>query len=311
MGHHTLAFPMSLLIAFFGYICLAVVNILDKFILSKAVPKPIMFVFYSTALVLPIFVLLLFGAGYLADFIDYIIAAIAGICFSLALWAMYIGWQQSEVSHAGPLLGAVTSFFVLFLGQLFLLESLTAQQIMGVFILIVGSLLISGEKSRQHQGWHIGMLWIILAGLLYAISHVASKYTYDAYGFYTGLVWTRGFMGLFGAALLLSPTVRRTFFGAKPSRADQTPMARQFGLVFSSRALAVVAVLLLQYAIAIGSVTIVNALAGIQFAFLLAAIVLLTKFAPRLFREKFVSGELKSEFLAVVVIALGLVLVIV
>lgn len=300
---------MSLFIAIIGYICLAIVSIFDKFILSQAVPKPIVFVFYSTALVLPIFVLIPFGAGYLAYFTDYFLAAVGGVFFGLALWAMYIGFQQSEISHAGPLLGAVTPFFVLILGQLFLQESLTVYQTIGVFILIIGSLLVSVEKSKQHHGWHSGMLWIVLAGLLYAISHVASKYIYDAYGFYSGLVWTRGFMGLFGAILLLSSTARKTLLRSKPKQTNHASVLRQFILVFSSRTLAVAAVLLIQYAIAIGSVIIVNALAGIQFAFLIIVIVLLTKFVPRLFKEKFVSGELKSEFLAVAVIAVGLALV--
>lgn len=300
---------MSLFIAIVGYIFLAVVNIFDKFILTKAVPKPVVFVFYSTVLVLPIFILLLFGAGYLANLTDYLIAAVGGVFFGLALWAMYIGFQQSEISHAGPLLGAVTPFFVLILGQLFLRESLTVYQTIGVFVLILGSFWVAMEKSQQHQGWHRGMLWVLLSGLLYAISHVASKYTYDVYGFYSGLVWTRGFMGLFGAALLLSPTVWKTFLRPKSKQANHTSAPKQFVLVLASRTLAVAAVLLIQYATAVGSVTLVNALAGVQFAWLIIMIALLTKFAPRLFKEKFIDGELRSEFLAVLVIAIGLALV--
>ena len=150
--------------------------------------------------------------------------------------------------------------------------------------------------------------WIVLSGLLYAVSHVASKYIYDIYGFYTGLVWTRGFMGLFGLLLLFSPQIW------KKSRAKKNKLKNkknQFLLVMSTRIFAIVAVLLIQYGIAVGSVTIVNALAGVQFAFLIALVAILTKFLPKFFKERFVRGELKTEILAVLIIAIGLALVLI
>jgi len=300
---------MYILIAVIGYLFLAITNIFDKFILTKAVSRPIVFAFYSTIFVLPIFLLVPFS-GYIVNYFDLFVALIAGFAFGLALWAMYIGFQKSEVSHSGPLVGATTPFFVLILSLVFLDEKLEWIQILGIFILIGGSLLISMEKSRGHNGWHRGMLWIMLAGLLYAISHVASKYIYDLYGFYIGLVWTRGFMGLFGLLLLFSP---QNWKKEKPKSKNNKLKNKksQFLLVMFTRIFAIVAVLLIQYGIAVGSVTIVNALAGIQFAFLIALVAILTKFLPKFFKEKFVRGELRNELLAVLIIAVGLALVLI
>ena len=300
---------MYILIAVIGYLFLAITNIFDKFILTKAVSRPIVFAFYSTIFVLPIFLLVPFS-GYIVNYFDLFVALIAGFAFGLALWAMYIGFQKSEVSHSGPLVGATTPFFVLILSLVFLDEKLEWIQILGIFILIGGSLLISMEKSRGHNGWHRGMLWIMLAGLLYAISHVASKYIYDLYGFYIGLVWTRGFMGLFGLLLLFSPQIWKK---EKPKSKNNKLKNKksQFLLVMFTRIFAIVAVLLIQYGIAVGSVTIVNALAGIQFAFLIALVAILTKFLPKFFKEKFVRGELRNELLAVLIIAVGLALVLI
>ena len=266
-----------------------------------------MFVFYSTIFILPIFLLVPFS-GYIINTFHLFIALVAGFAFALALWAMYIGFQKSEVSHSGPLVGATTPFFVLILSLVFLGERLGYIQILGICVLIAGSLLISMEKSKGHNGWHRGMLWIVLSGLLYAISHVASKYIYDIYGFYTGLVWTRGFMGLFGLLLLFSPYLWKK---DNCKSKDKKNKKSQFLLVMSTRIFAIIAVLLIQYGIAVGSVTIVNALAGVQFAFLILLVALLTKFLPRFFKEKFVRGELKTEILAVVIIAIGLALVLI
>jgi len=94
----------------------------------------------------------------------------------------------------------------------FLHESLGAYKLLAIFILIIGSLLVSFEKSAQHNGLHMGMLLGVFSSLLFAISHVAAKYSYDAYGFYSGFVWTRGFLGVFGILLLLSPSVRKIFY---------------------------------------------------------------------------------------------------
>ncbi len=300
---------MYILIAVFGYLFLAVTNIFDKFILTKAVKSTALFVFYSTALVTPILLLIPFGAGFLNGYFDWLMAIGGGVFFVLALWAMYKGFQDNDISHAGPLVGASTPFFVLIFSHFFLSETMTFWHFVGVCILIFGSLLISFEKIRKHFIIRKAMLWIILAGFLYAISHVCSKYIYDIYGFYSGLVWTRGFMGLAGLLLLFNSSVRSSLFKKEKKENINSPKS-QFLLVFSSRILAVIAVILIQYAIAVGSVTIVNALAGVQFAFLVLLVVFLTKFAPRLFKEKFVSGELKTELIAVVIIAIGLAMVI-
>lgn len=301
---------MYILISILGYLCLATTNIFDKFILAKAVPRAVVYVLYSTIFLLPIFVLVPFGAGWLIGWFDYFIAILAGFAFGLALWAMYLGFLQSEVSHSGPLVGATTPFFVLILSFIFLDERLGLIKILGILVLIIGSLLISAEKSRGRNVWHKGMLWLVLSGLLYAISHVASKYIYDIYGFYGGLVWTRGTMGLFGLLIFI------LFRLWKQDKTDNKQVKikskrSQLALIFGSRVLAAVAVLLIQYAISLGSVTIVNALTGIQFAFLIIAVAWLTKFAPKLFKEKFTRGELKSELLAVIIIGIGLAMVLI
>jgi len=300
---------MYIIIATVGYFFLAITNIFDKFILTKAVKKPVLFVFYTTAIVTPILFLVPFGAGFISGCFDWLMAIGGGVFFALALWAMYKGFKENDISHAGPLVGASTPFFVLILGFVFLHEILSTWQFMGVTVLILGSLLVSFEKIKQHYEINKELWWIVLAGLLFAVSHVCSKYVYDVYGFYTGLVWTRGFMGLFGVALLLDPSVRSSLF-VREKKDKKMTRKSQVTMVVLSRILAVVSVLLIQYAIAIGSVTIVNALAGIQFAFLIIFVIFLTKFLPKIFKEKFTRGEFRNEVLAVVAIAIGLFLVI-
>ncbi len=296
---------MWLPVALLANAILAVVGVMDKLILTKSVSKPIVFVFYSTVFVFPLFFFLPFGVSLPSVWADHIIFAVSGICFSLGLWALYIGFQESEISHVGPLVGAATPFFVFLLSNVFLREKLTTMNLAAISVLIFGSLIISFEKSRRHNGWHRGMAWGILAGLLFSISHVTSKYAYDAYGFYNGFVWTKLWIGVFGAMLLFSPSVRALFY--KKQKSPNKPPG-QFFLIFTNKFLGVGGVILIQYAIALGSVSLVNALAGAQYALLVIFAALLSKFWPRVLKETYTRKEIFQEAAAVALIGLGLVL---
>jgi drug/metabolite transporter (DMT)-like permease len=232
---------------------LAIVNILDKFIVTKTI-KPVLFVFYSTILALPIFLAVPFGVQFLQTPIDWLITIISGLTFGVALWFMYSGFQHSEISHSGPLGGAAIALFVFILGQVFLNEPITPSQSVGIFLLIFGSLLISFEKSKKYQGWHIGLLYAVIGGLFFAVSNISAKYIYNHYDFYSGFVWTRGSTGLIGLITLAMPAVYKNLFGKK----NQTIAAvnkQNISLVAVNKTLGIIGVLLLQYATAVGSVS--------------------------------------------------------
>ena len=78
-----------------------------------------------------------------------------------------------------------------------------------------------------------------------------------------------------------------------------------FGIILGDKILGVVGVVLIQYAIALGSVTLVNALVGIQYALMFLLIFLLTKFAPRIFKEEFTKRELAIELIAIFFVVAG------
>ncbi|MFA5175152.1 MAG: DMT family transporter [Patescibacteria group bacterium] len=299
---------MWFIFALLGYFFLAFVGLTDKFIINKSVPKPAVFTFYSCALVFVLVFLIPFGIIWPIGFFDWLMVFLCGGFFVLGLWTMYIGMKNSEVSHYGPLVGASTAFFVILLSCLFLQEDLTVKQWWAVALLIFGSLLISFEKSKDHDGLHRGMLWGILCSFLFAASHIAAKYIYNIYDFYSGFVWTRAAMGVFGFLFLLSPSVRQSIFGHRIKTA--IPVFKQFFLVSINKFLAIAGIILTQYAIALGSVSIVNALAGVQYALLVIVVALISKFIPRWFEEKYANGEMAQELASVIIIGIGLSLLI-
>ncbi len=294
---------MWFLIATIGYLLLAIVFILDKLIVSKSAIKPVVYTFYSTIFMFGTLLVFPFvGFGWLYG-IDWLWAVVSGLSYGIGLWTFYKAVNNGEMSHLGPFSGAMVTIFLYLLGFFFLAEKFTPIQIAGIVVLVFASLLLSFEKSKKHNGVHLGFFWAAASGLLFAISHASAKYLYEIYPFWTGFVWTRTTTGLVGLLLLLYPAVRRSF---RKKKKQKTYARKHAGMIIvANKVLAVVAVVLVQYAMALGSVTIVGALAGMQYALLFLFIYLLTKLTPKIFKEYFTKKELVVEAIAIVLVVLG------
>lgn len=303
---------MWLAVAIAGYLLLAIVSVLDKFLVSTERLRPVMLAFYSTAPLVVIILLWPFGVRSLESARDFWLAVVSGAAFVGALWTMYIGFDRGEVSHSGPLLGAALPLATLLIGAFWLRETITLPQLFGIQLLIIGSLIISLPSEGHHHGWARSGFWIIAAGFLFALSNIAAKDLYDHYGFYSGFMWTRLLIGICGLALWLSPAVRASL-ASRPARhrtGRQWSSFKDVGIFAADKIGGVLGAILIQYAIAAGSVTIVNALSGVQYAFLILVVAGLSRFSPALFKEKYGRGEIKQELLAVAVIVAGLWLVV-
>jgi uncharacterized membrane protein len=99
----------------------------------------------------------------------------------------------------------------------------------------------------------------------------------------------------------------------KPAREAILKTPREAGkrngiLFYCVRVIGALAGFLQNYAIAIGSVVIVNALQGLQFVFVLALTSMLSIYYPRILKEEINSRILAVKMLAIVLITSGLVI---
>lgn len=298
-------FMLWFLLAITGYLALALAFILDKFILTDSVDAPGVYTFYSTIIMFGALVLWPFGVELLVG-IDWLWAIVSGVGFGLGLLFLYIAVNEGETSHITPFQGAFVTISSYVLGALFLNEQLSQLQIWGIVLLVIASFLLSFEKSRKHSGFHIGFVWAAVAGFFFALSHVSAKYLYDIYPFLTGFMWTRATTGLVGFALLLSPAVIKALRAPKQSNKQQT-IAKQYAvpIIMANKVLAIVAVVAIQYAASIGSVTLVQALSGVQFVLMFFLILLFTKLTPKFFKEEFTRRELIVQSIALVIVGIG------
>ncbi len=291
------------LVAILGYTLLAIVFILDKFIVSNSA-KPAVYAFYSSiVMVVALLALPFTGWGFLQG-LDWCWAIVSGVAFGLGLWTLFVAVKKGEASHINPFNGAIITILIYFLANLFLGEQLTSLQVGGMIILFFASILLSFEKTRVHSGFHMGFVWAIVSGLFFAISHVSAKYLYGVYPFWTALAWSKATAGLVGLGLLLLPSVR-AIFKQKNKKQQMNTNKRSALIIIFNKIFSVVANLLIQYAMAIGSVTLVGAMSGLQYIFMFVFIYLLTKFLPKLFKEYFTKREIAVEIIAIILVAIG------
>ncbi len=292
------------LIGLIGYALLAVVFILDKFIVSKAV-KPVVYAFYSTIFMFgALLALPIIGFNFLHG-IDWWWAIISGLGYGLGLWSLYIAVNLGEASHINPFNGGIVTIFIFVLSSLFLSEHLSSWQTFGIFVLVLSSLLLSFEKSQKHHGFHIGFVWAILSALFFAVSHVTAKYLYGQYDFWTAFVWSKAMTGLVGVILLLSPAVWHSFRRDRSKEAKTYAHQHSTFLIVSDKIISVLAIIFIQYAMSAGSVTVVGAIAGVQYALMFIMIYLLTKFLPKVFKEYFTKREIIVEIIALTFVIVG------
>jgi drug/metabolite transporter (DMT)-like permease len=296
---------MWLVFALLGFGTGAVVNILDKFIVSEKKIAPSAFTFYSTIFLLPLLLAIPFGWVSQAPLGVMAVALVCGISYNLALYTMYRSVQESEISHIGPFLGALIPLAVIILGQVFLHEVLTRHELVGAAFLIIGSLIISFQAGAAGKALQRSLPWAVMAAIFFAIYQVGSKYAYNNLGFGSGLAWVAGCTGLAGACLILAPSVRQAL-RKKPNTASKSSNPI---LIVTDKVLGVVMVLLVQYASSLGSVSLVNSLSGVQYGILVLLVAALSRFSPKLFREVYTRRELAQELVAVACIGLGLGLI--
>jgi uncharacterized membrane protein len=79
-------------------------------------------------------------------------------------------------------------------------------------------------------------------------------------------------------------------------------------LYYGARISGGLAGLMQNFAISIGSVTIVNAMQGTQYAFLLILTILFSKYYPKVLQERVSGGILAQKIAAIILISAGLIL---
>jgi len=295
-----------LLIAIIAHFLFALVFIVDKILLSKTVLNPIGYAFYTG--LLQIFALFLIPFGFIVPSARQMASSfVAGALFTLAVLFLYKAIQMGRVSRIIPVIGGAVPIFTLILTYLFLGERLTLSQSVAFFLLVIGGMIMLWPKKYRPNSERLKtpltkrLTVAILAALFFAISFVLTKFVFTYQPFISGFIWIR--MGGFLMAILLFlwPGNRQTIF-----ETTKTIKIKTVGLFLSNKGLAALAFILLNYAIYLGSVILVNALQGVQYVFLLIIAIILSIKFPQILREQISREVIAQKIVAILFISFGL-----
>lgn len=292
-----------LFIAIIAHFLLAVVFTIDKFLLSKTVLRPVAAAFYVGLLSGGASLLLVPLGFYWMSFWQIIVSFAAGSAFIFAILFFYRLIRTNEVSIIAPIVGGAVPIFTLILTCLLLGEWLAINQLIAFFLLVFGGVIMLLPKKnksdlKKTKGF---FLLTILTAFLFALSFVLTKFVFVEQSFINGFIWVR-LGGILGACMLfLIPNTRRVIL--KTSKFIRIKVG---GLFISNKILSAFAFVLLNYAIYLGSVPLVNALQGVQYVFLLIIVLFLSKKFPQIIKEQISRGVIFQKVTGILFIVFGL-----
>lgn len=287
----------------------ALVNIFDQYLVAK----------YSTgtrgsgglvlfssligifvAVIIWIFTLEVFSI----PFLDKILLIITG-GITIAWIILYLFTLEIEdVSSVVPWFLTIPIFGYVF-GYIFLGETLSKQQFIGSFVVLVGILLISIDFSGQKKKfkWQV-IIYMLLACFLISIAGIIFKYVTVGNNFWISSFWEYAGLGIFGVIIyFLVPKYREEF-----TLMNKEGGKKIFTLNTVSEILTIVGNLLTNYAILLAPVTMVYLVGSFQPAIVLFLTLLATKFFPNIVKENTTERILLPKIIAITFIVIGSVI---
>jgi uncharacterized membrane protein len=297
-----------ILLALLAHTGSAVVFVVDKSLLgSKSeVSNPLKYAFYSALLAGVAIVILPFSYAPLTSFV-LSWSALAGFFHIVALWLFFRALKSGESSRVVPVAGSTVPLFTFIFALMFLGETLSGRHVLAVLLLIIGGALLSVKIIGGRGLSSKVILGAIISGVFFAGYFATMKFVYsNTDSFLATFVYSRV------AEALLALVVLYPFVLAGKKKDMQVASAGKkkslvIGSVFiSNKILAAGSFLLLNYAINLGSVSVVNALQGTQYLLLLLLAVMVSAWWPKLFKEEISRVVMGQKVLGIIFLGAGL-----
>lgn len=293
---------MWIIFSILAALCWAIINIVDKYIITKWVRKPIIPVIILSfiSLIAGITIYFIKGFSYLSYF-NLFLVFIAGVFYILMILLFFKALQLEEVSRVVPLFYLAPLFILIFAGT-FLGEIFTPLKYLGIFLLMIGTILISSKdiyKIRFSKG--VGLM--ILSALALSINQILTKYLLGFADYWTIFSYTRiaVFIGLIPFTFIYFPELRDTVKRHGKKVVVVISLNETFNLF---------AVFIFTIAVSIGYVTLVNSLSSIQPFFVLLFALILSIFYPHIIKEKIDKSVVILKFLAIALMFIGVILIV-
>lgn len=290
----------------------ALVFVVDKSLLTgkSVLGRPVRYAFFSGLFAAAAVVILPWAPVWPSAFLIYW-SVIAGLCHLAALWLFFTVLKKGEPSRVVPIVGSAVPLFTLIFAGVVLGERWSAWQLAGVAALIVGGAVLSVRVDQFKKVRGKLLVIILLSGALFAAYFSLAKYIYDFSGqsFLAAFAYSRIVEGLL-ALVVLGPIIYLLPKEKKLKRRKKSVSVGIGSVFVGNKVLAAGAFLLQSYAISLGSVTVVNALQGTQYVFLLILAAAVSVWWPGFFKEEMGRVVLGQKAIGIALVGCGLALLV-
>ncbi len=302
-----------LIAAIFSYLILAVVFLVDKHLLTGKIQNPKVYAFYVGTLGILVLLFIPFTNFSVPTLPQIFISFLAGAFWIIGLIWFYKALKLFEASRVVPAIGGLTPLFSLAFIYIFSKgkETLGGPDFLAFLFLILGTVLITYENSK------ISLKSLSISGaaaFLFSLSFVLTKYVYLSQSLLNGYIWIRigGFLTAL-CLLFLSKDIKEEIFRKKInyfSFISGFSLSKTAIVFILNQGAGMVASILQNIAFFLAPliyVALINALQGVQYAFLLVFTLIISLKFPNIMREKISRKIILQKLLAVVFIGVGLI----
>lgn len=286
-----------------AYLLNAVSVTVDKFLLSKHIPDPLIYVFYFSCYSLLALFLLPFT--HLPQPEVFILASASTLIWTTAAYFMFKGLQIGQVSRVIPVIGVLIPLILLV--QASVSDTLTKNQTTAVFLLILGLVVLTIHEWRGNFTLK-ELVFELVSALLFAASYIILREAYLREHFLTVFTYSRPILIPVGAIILLIPKLRHIVLAKGSNRPKINPFSKVGALFAAGQLAGGGSELLITFSIALATPALVNSLQGVQYIFLFLFSLVLSKTYPAIFTERLNLKIILAKILGIILISIGLYL---
>jgi len=307
--------PLWLIFVVVAQVVLAAVALIDKYIVSSETValRPFTYTFWIS--ILSSGSVLVFLFGWLPVPIDgvsipsfanvekltlttFAFSLAAGYTFFTALLSMFTALKYSDASDVVPVVGAVNALATFFLGHYFFETTLPKNFLAGMLLLVVGTVLTSGLRFNKQTTFSV-----FHAGLMFGLHYVVLKELFEITNFDTGFFWSRMAIVAIALSMLLIP-----YYYEKVMTRTQQAKRRDSLFLIGNKLLGGIASIMMLMAVDMVDKSLVSlpqALAGLQYLFLLGFSVCCGRYISKDWGENVTFRDIVQKAISIPLIVLG------
>lgn len=277
----------------------AITNIIDKYIVSKYLREPIVYPIITGFVGLLAAIAVFLFREVTFPTINILFASLSiGILFVLAIIFYYKALKIEEVSRVQPLF-YTSPIFVLILATIFLGEIFTVTKYIGIFLLILGAILISIRKTSRIIISKAFIL-MMLCSFIFGIHDTLRKYALTYMDFWSVFAFSQ--IGIFITSLFILYFYFPEF--------QKILRKKILAFMITGESLSVASLFMMTIAVSIGFVSLISALESTQPFFVLLYATIISIFAPKILKEEIKGSIILLKIIAILCMFIGAYLII-